>query len=193
MFDFLKKKVKVIDVKVEDGKGITDRRKKWIVPAIAVAICVLALVNPGSEKKEEKTSRQKIDQGEQTDDYVKEAEERLAHILSGVKGAGSVSVMMNFDMRGEKILAKNTVDSMETRMTQQGTESNSSDSEDVLLCDSGGSQQPYVVKEKLPAPSGVLVVATGASDQSVRLEMYEAVKALYGISGHRIKVAASSK
>jgi hypothetical protein len=34
----------------------------------------------------------------------------------------------------------------------------------------------------------VLIVASGAGNEGVRLELYEAVRALYGISGHRIKI-----
>ena len=54
----------------------------------------------------------------------------------------------------------------------------------------GGSRngEPYVVEEKTPEITGVLVVASGAADEKVRLEIYDAVKALYGIAAHRIKV-----
>ena len=45
-----------------------------------------------------------------------------------------------------------------------------------------------MVKEKAPQVAGVLVVAEGAADESVRLKIYEAVKALYGMPSHRIKV-----
>ena len=45
-----------------------------------------------------------------------------------------------------------------------------------------------MVREKLPYPIGVVVVAEGASDERVRNEIYEAVKALYGLSANRIKV-----
>lgn len=40
----------------------------------------------------------------------------------------------------------------------------------------------------MPAPVGVLVVAEGAKDEKVKYEIYEAVKALFGLSAHRIKV-----
>ena len=62
-----------------------------------------------------------------------------------------------------------------------------------MVIGSGTEEKPFVVKEKLPVPSGVLVAATGAGSEHVKLEIYEAVKALYGISPHRIKVTAAAE
>jgi len=45
------------------------------------------------------------------------------------------------------------------------------------------------VEEKTPKIGGVLVVAEGAGDERVRVEIYDAVKAIYGVAAHRIKVA----
>ena len=52
----------------------------------------------------------------------------------------------------------------------------------------GGNSSPYVVQEKLPYPIGVVVVAEGAKNDNVRNEIYEAVKALYGLAANRIKI-----
>ena len=41
----------------------------------------------------------------------------------------------------------------------------------------------------MPEIDGVLVVASGAASEKVRLEIYDAVKALYGIAAHRIKIS----
>ena len=192
MFGFLKKKAPVIDVKVNGDKGVTVKKNKWIIPAVAVAICVLAFGNFGGEKKQEPSKEKNEMQEDGISEYIESSEQRLTQILSGIKGAGVVRVMMNFDVMGEKVLAKNKTDSLQTQMTDNGTESHSEGEESILLYGKGGDEQPYVVKEKFPEPSGVLVIATGASDEKVRLEIYEAVKALYGISGHRIKVTTSS-
>ncbi len=192
MFDFLKRKSKIIDVKVDGDKGIIQKKNKWLIGAIVIAVCFLAFGSFGGDKKEKPQQTNGEIGVEPDSEYIRETEERLAEILSGIKGAGNVKVMMNFDVRGEKVLAKNKTDSLETQVTEQGSESRSSGEESILLYGSGGGEQPYVVKERLPVPSGVLVIATGASDEKVRLEIYEAVKALYGMSGHRIKITASS-
>ena len=44
------------------------------------------------------------------------------------------------------------------------------------------------MEEKLPYPIGVVVVAEGAKNDNVRNEIYEAVKALYGLAANRIKI-----
>ena len=70
------------------------------------------------------------------------------------------------------------------------SESSSSETRPVTSSSSslGGDGEPYVVREKLPYPIGVIVVSEGARDSLVRNEIYEAVKALYGLSANRIKI-----
>jgi stage III sporulation protein AG len=165
------------------------KKSKALIFIIIAAILLLAFSGTGGGKKEEKSIAKDGDDNEIfVEQYIAESEKRLEEILSTVQGAGRVSVMITVEDVGEKVLAEN--EKTENDRENDGEKSSSSQNKEqtAIIYGSGSDEKPFVLKEKLPLPSGVLVVATGAGDESVRLEIYEAVKALYGISGHRIKV-----
>lgn len=190
-FDFFKKRARVIDVNTYGERGMVERKNRWLILAIMAAICILAFGScEGKQKDDEKQNVAEIDANDSK--YAESMAIQLEEILSSVKGAGKVKVLMTFEAAHEKVLASNRKNDLETEVAEGGSTNKSSDSEDILLFESGGDEKPFVLKEKLPVPTGVLVTATGAGSESVRLEIYESVKALYGISGHRIKVAVAA-
>ncbi len=52
----------------------------------------------------------------------------------------------------------------------------------------GADGNPYVVQTELPKIQGVLVLAEGGDDSTVRLNIVEAVEVLFGLDTHKIKV-----
>lgn len=190
-FDFLKRRGSYVDVEVKNGKGVISKKNRWLIFVIVAAIVILAFGGGGDDKKEKEGSLQQTEKVDSN--YIADAEERLEQMLATVKGAGRVKVMLNFENIGEKVLAKNTKDQLESDVGDESSANKSSLEENVMVIGSGTEEKPFVVKEKLPVPSGVLVSATGASSGHVKLEIYEAVKALYGISPHRIKITAAAE
>ncbi len=192
-FDFLKKKIKTVNVEVdENGVGRIEKKNKWVIAVILIAVLVLAFWSSGEKENPPENDEVPTSLSVIGTEYITNAETKLGDILSKIKGAGKVKVMITFDAGEEKVLAKNQSSQLETEHSTDLTQSKSQQEENVLLYDSNQGEEPFVVKEKLPTPTGVLVVAEGAGSESVRLELYEAVKALYGISGHRVKVSAAS-
>lgn len=194
-FDFLKKRMKTINVNVdENGKGKIEKRNKWIIALVLVSVLILAFWNSDGEEKKKSAETDIADMPFSAVDteYITNAETRLGDILSKIKGAGRVKVMITFDAGEEKVLAENQNSQLETQHSEDETQTKSQEENDILIYDSKQGEEPFIVKEKLPIPAGVLVVASGAGNESVRLELYEAVKALYGISGHRVKISAAA-
>ena len=72
--------------------------------------------------------------------------------------------------------------------SDNGGESYDEESDSTVVGTKSGGE-PYVTEQKMPEIDGVLVVASGAASEKVRLEIYDAVKALYGIAAHRIKIS----
>lgn len=191
-FDFFKRRGGYVDVEVKDGKGVISKKNRWLIFVIIAAIFILAFGGSGGrEKKEKEISAEPTDTLDSQ--YITDMEERLGGMLATVKGAGRVKVMLSFDNIGEKILAKNSKDQLESEVGDESSANKSSAEENIMVIGSGTEETPFVVKEKLPLPSGVLVTATGAGNEHVKLEIYEAVKALYGISPHRIRVTAAAE
>ncbi len=159
----------------------------WLIGIILLAILFLA---SGSlfEKKPQKNTA--VDsKGIETQDYVKNLEEKLSQTLECIQGAGKVTVLLTLEGNGEKVLASDIRQETEEILETEAEESKHQREETVVFGKDGNGQSPYIIEEKFPAPSGVLVIAEGAGDARVRLEIYEAVKALFGLSPHRIKVA----
>ncbi len=184
LFNFLKKRQEYIEV---EPKGSV-KKSRILVWLIVAAILFLAF--GGTGKKDEAEDKSLPDSMSEitAQQYTAENEKRLEGILSGIQGAGSVKTMITVDNAGEKILAVDKKSENSQENDKEKSTKSAKQEQTALVYGSGSGEQPFVLKNKLPSPSGVLVVATGAGDESVRLEIYEAVKALYGISGHRIKV-----
>lgn len=197
---------------IKNGKEEFYEKKKpnkIIKVIIITAALILVLMNVFEKPVKEKQS---FDQstGLDANEYVKQQEQRLEMILEKINGAGKVAVYITTEAGGEKIPAKD----VKTKISKDGVikgddKSNSSykndkesdsydksdkynkyteENESTVVSGSKSSGEPYIVKEKTPEISGVLVVATGAASEKVRLEIYDAVKAVYGIAAHRIKV-----
>ncbi len=190
-FNFFRKRPEVVDVRVEGERGSIEKKRRWLVPVIIIAIVVLAFGNfGGADSTDNKTK--KVEKTVESD-YSGATEEKLQTMISSMKGVGHVKVMVFFDYKSEKTLAVNSKTNKETQSGGENQTTKMSDEENIILFGKGADEHPYVLKEKNPVPSGVFVTATGATDEKVRLEIYEAIKALYGISGHRIKVASAKE
>ena len=185
--NFLRSRQGYVDVDSGQGMG-SNKKRKVLVFIIIIAILVLAFSGVGSDKKDTENITQNGNDAFFDEQYITENEKRLEEILSTVQGAGKVKAMITVEDVGEKVLAENKKTESDRADDGEKSSSSSNKEQTAIIYGSGSEEKPFVLKEKLPLPSGVLVVATGAGDESVRLEIYEAVKALYGISGHRIKV-----
>ena len=49
-------------------------------------------------------------------------------------------------------------------------------------------RKPYVIKENMPSIAGVLIIADGADKAEVVQNISDAVKALFDVDAHKIKV-----
>lgn len=173
----------------EEGRKKPNPVMIWILIA---AVVFLAVSGFAGRKKEETPEKETPLQTETVtaDAYTAQLEQRLCQTLEKINGAGKVSVFISIDSGGEKILATDKKNSTERETVSETEESSSQDTEEnVVLSGQGSAQSPYVVEERLPAPSGVLVVAEGAGDEAVRYEIYEAVRALFDLPAHRIHVS----
>ena len=116
---------------------------------------------------------------------------KLEEIIAQIDGAGKVDAWVTLKSSSEKVLyEERDIDttSLEEADSVGGTRNETANSTDkTVIKDSGGN--PYVVKTMQPQVEGVLVVAEGAGDSTIKKNISEAVEVLFGIDAHRIKVA----
>lgn len=122
-----------------------------------------------------------------------ETEENLKSILSQIKGAGKVDVMITFVSGNESVPAVD-VNTSENSTQEKDKEGGSRDIKDntredsIVYEESQGVKKPFVIKEILPKVKGVVIVADGAGDAEVRSNLTKAAEALLEVAAHKIQV-----
>ena len=175
-------------------RKMTEKKQTWAIILI-IGLLLALIVWPASSgdepEKGEENRTENVLSGTEELTYEEKLEEKLADILSKVKGAGKVTVMITLESSSELGGQKNETQSTQTihEKDSAGGERDSSTKEyrgDTVQSDGNGA--PFVIKEINPKVSGVLVLAQGAGSGAVKNEIYAAVEALFDLEVHKIKV-----
>ncbi len=156
--------------------GLIDRIKKIkgleyiVIGIIAILIVVIILSDNLFESKSKSKS------GDGVTEYVSSLESRLATTLSGVKGAGKVSVAISVAGGNKTIIATDVT------TTKNGTELQTTESA-VLV---GG--KVVVLGETYPEITGVVIVASGASDPVVKMNLLSAAETFLSVDSAKVKI-----
>lgn len=110
---------------------------------------------------------------------IQEDTERL---ISQIKGAGKVSVMLTYEVSEERVWATDR----DTRVKSDGE---SDESEKHIIIDSSDGETGLAVKVIYPKVRGVAVVCTGGDDPIVQSEIKSLLSALFDIGSNRISIA----
>lgn len=133
-----------------------------------------------------------------TGSYEDVLEGKLTMMLTKVKGAGNVAVHVTLENSSIQEHAKNMV--KESKVIQEKdtsggirTTTESKESEQILIGKENGVDHPVIVQEIKPLIKGVLVIADGAYDSTVKANLTKAVEAGLGIPPYRITVLAQRR
>lgn len=189
-------------VKIEDltdEKNITDKPKpklnlfkflsgKNIKIAILVIIAIVSLIVfikfGGAKSESQKTSADSAFEYKSTMDYCGELERKLESVLSQVKGAGTIKVMISLDGSPELVYAMDS----DTKVSNNSNGSTTTSSSTPILIQKSGLSSPLILTEILPKVKGVIVVSSGASDIGIKLDILNSVSTLLDISTDKINV-----
>ena len=125
-------------------------------------------------------------------------EQRLQEILEKIVGVGSVDVMVTVDSTEETVVQHNRKESEQTTEEtdknggKRHVASTTSDGQ-VVLYEVAGEKRPFVTKTIKPRIRGILIVARGAEDPTVRGLLMEAVQKGFQVPAHRISVVPSKQ
>lgn len=183
------------DIKARYRNFLSKSGKSWGVLLI-IGLLLAVIVWPtsaedGGENNKSEQPQAGSAQGTESLTYEEQLAEKLSAVLSKVKGAGKVSVMITLECSSELVLQVDESRNSGTVHEEDGAggvrdSSESSYSKDTVQ--SGSEDSPYVIKEINPKVSGVLVIAEGAGSAAIKNEIYEAVEALFNLPVHKIKV-----
>lgn len=155
------------------------KKTEWLVVVVLVIVALLVYSSASGLFKKDQVENQLT-----TDNYVQSIEARLGKVLSNVKGAGKVNVMVTVESGSEIIIATST----EEKVTTSSGSSNSNQSSTVVEKPIIIGDEPVVLIEKLPKIKGVIVVAQGAGNVQVRLELLKAVQAVLEVDASNVEV-----
>lgn len=118
----------------------------------------------------------------------RETEERLKSVLSCIRGAGKVEVMITYDTGAQIVPAMSTDTQTGITQSAESVTENRTESSRPVTVSQGGGNEAIVLTEKQPIVRGVIVIAEGAADIAVRINLQNAVRTVLGIELSCIEV-----
>ena len=155
-----------------------------IVIVIFCAVLFLIYSSTFSSEKTENVTSTTLT----TEEYATYLENKLSNVLGHIQGAGNVSVMITLSCGIEYVYATNTEEVTTTSTASGTTTTKTTKTEDLIMVSVSGKSSPIVLRENLPKVSGVIIVASGAKNITVRLELQKAVEALLDVNVEDIEI-----
>lgn len=161
----------------------TKRGYKWVV---AVGVAGMLMIGLSSLWEREPPVQPAA--SSDTAQYVADMEQRLAQMVTSVRGAGCAEVMITLQNGVEYVYAN------EQRINSDHTESDSQVSvrddsqKTVVTVDDGNGRSGLLVTEIQPIVRGVVVTCEGAADETVAAMVSQAVCTALDIAEKRVCV-----
>jgi stage III sporulation protein AG len=161
-------------------------KKNVFVIAVLLVGLVLILLPTGSQTpKKDSGTAGKIQNAEFS---LGDMERHIASALSQIQGAGKVNVVLTLKCGTEQVVARDETESVTTTGKGDSPELSSERSSTTVIVSSGSSESPVTLKYIYPEYLGALVVAEGADDAAVKLQLTRAVAGLTGLGADKIVV-----
>lgn len=183
------------DIKGKAGKLISsfkklDTKKKIQYVAILLLVVIILTIyfSSFSSGKVNETPAQPVKEALETESL----EAKLEDILSSIEGAGRVDVCITYESTPEIVpaISENKQSSSTTNAGESGTSTvNTENTQNNIVTISGsGGTSALVLRENSPKVMGVIVVAEGADDIGVRLNLLKAVETVLNVNPDRVDV-----
>lgn len=164
-------------------------KKEQLLIGVLIGILLLVIVIPVPEEKQEEENivTENTEERKTASDSL---EMQLKEVLQKVSGVGKVEVLITYKDYGKVIVEKDQTFSEEQVQEQDSSggtrNTTTSRNEQQTIYDAG--EEPYVVQEMLPEIEGILVVAQGAGNDSVKNQIQTMIEALFGLDAHKISI-----
>ena len=160
------------------------KKNKYVLVVILVGLVLILLPTGGTARENAATSEKSA----RTEFSVEEQERKISGALSEISGAGKVTVILTLKTGTEQIIAIDEENS-ESVSGGENQERKTEKSTSAVIISSGSSIEDVVtLKYIYPEYLGALVVAEGAGNATVKLQLTEAVAALTGLGTNKITV-----
>lgn len=165
-------------------------KKEQLLIGVLFGILLLVIVLPVPGENREEGEEEKIQEAAVEVPAADTIETPLKEILQKISGVGRVEVFITYQDNGKIIIEKD--ESFSEELVQEtdssgGTRTTTTNrTEDQTVYTEGDI--PYIIQELTPTVEGVLVVAEGAGNASVKKQIQETIEALFGLDAHKISI-----
>ncbi|MDR0979209.1 MAG: hypothetical protein LBL91_04690 [Lachnospiraceae bacterium] len=203
-------KEKLKDIKsliIKQKEGTNKRKIENLVAFLILLIIVIVAINvilgtPSNEKNETNTAdvykqlagtNNSVNTGTNTDYSAYSLEDNLSEILSNISGVGAVKVMITYSNSSEIVPMYNEThkeSTTEEADTAGGTRTiqETDTSKEVIYTEEGSGKIPVTRTIIEPKVEGAIVIAEGAGNTNIKLNIIDAVSAVTGVASHKIQV-----
>ncbi len=169
---------------------------------ILIIICTIGLIvwdtfskkpikngmDTDSKEQEKEAKYEEIEKGK---NYNHNSQMQLKHILRQIKGVGEVEVMITYESTAEVVPASNVTKSnqiTEEKDSQGGSRTTTQEERSENVVTKNETNDLMVIKEIKPKVKGVVIVAEGAGDIQVKMQLIEAAKTIFQIPSFKVMV-----
>ena len=164
-----------------------NRKLEFVIYGVIILVIIVIYFSSFQVKEESKNEQSHVTQEEITFSELA-VEQRLEKALSSIRGAGKVEVMITYETGPEMIPAM-SIDRQENNAeSSSGTTQNRTESTKPATVSVSGGNEPIVLTERQPTIRGVIVIAEGAADITVQMDLILAAKTVLGVSLDCIEV-----
>jgi stage III sporulation protein AG len=185
---------------LKDAKK-SDKKQLMVIFLIVAVILLVYFSNPIKSTFLSST----FDSSKEKDESVKNEsqtmndgiESRMEEKLSLISGAGEVKVIISYEMSKE--LVPVVLSDIQTSVMQDEGQNGASSSKtenqqsEIVTISNNASDSALIVKEKSAVVKGVVVIAKGAHDIKVKMDLLNAVCTLLNISPSQVEVYEMNK
>ena len=174
-----KEKLKTLYERIKKVKHI----EIYLAVGLALIVGCIYFISISSSKKVENDTKTQIDNisanFQTSGEYIDYLENKLENVITRVKGVGDTDVVITLEKGFEYIYATEE----ETKTTSNGTSVKSSS---IVMVDG----QPVIKEEIYPVVKGIVVIADGAEDVSVKMNILSIIQTVIEIDTSKINIMA---
>ncbi|MBE7082070.1 MAG: hypothetical protein E7378_00100 [Clostridiales bacterium] len=161
-----------------------------LVIGIFVIVLILIYISSSSSKKSTELPNSSEFNSQQ---YAQYLENKLIEVLDDINGVGKVSAMITLDGGMNYEYATESEEVTTTSQSGNSTNTKTTIDEKVVMVSINGKQTPLVIKSTYPKIVGVVVVAQGANNAQIKLNIARAIETLLDVSDSNVEILVGAQ
>ena len=159
-----------------------------ILTVLFIAILLLIYFSTSAStnnSKNNNSSATVVHSSTEFEEYISGLTNQLEEVISNINGAGQAKVLLYFKEGIKTEIAYK----IEEKTTSDGTVVQT---QSPILITKQGIEEPIILQKIMPKPSSVVVVASGAKDTNVKLNILRLVEATLKLDASSIEIFAGN-